>query len=200
MHPESVTPMHTELPVEYQPWVDQAISFARGVGHPGLVLLVGSRGAGYADSWSDLDLCILGDKGRLTPEDRLEYSEDGQVFRDRGDTEAHWTFYDWSDTVARLKTCEPVFTWITTRSVCLNGPQDAHDWLLESYSSLPLPYAELFSEGRSVPTCWTVEEASPWRHGVMPRQASQPRGERSTRPPGSACSPTGSPIPMGSGS
>lgn len=124
------------LPDEYSSFVEEAVAFSSSVGYPGLVLVVGSRGAGYADSWSDLDLWILGEKCLLTGRDRQEYDTEGQLFRDRGDSSAHWTFYDWSDATARLDKGEPIFTWVATRSTFLNGPKELHEGLLAKYSDL----------------------------------------------------------------
>ena len=78
--------------LEDQQFVDRAVDFCQRVGERAVLMLVGSRAANFTDNWSDLDLCIIGDKCHLSDEDRKSYERDRQIFVDRGDYEAHWTF------------------------------------------------------------------------------------------------------------
>ena len=82
---------------EDQQFVDRAIDFCQRMGKCAVLMLVGSRATNFADGWSDLDLCVIGDKWCLSDEERRTYEQDRQLFVDRGDYEAHWTFYDEGD-------------------------------------------------------------------------------------------------------
>ncbi len=82
---------------EDQQFINRAIDFCQHMGERAVLMLIGSRAANFADAWSDLDLCIIGDKRRLAAEDRRTYEQSWQLFVDRGDYEAHWSFYDEDD-------------------------------------------------------------------------------------------------------
>ena len=79
---------------EDQQFINRAIDFCQRMGERAVLMLIGSRAANFADEWSDLDLCIIGDKRHLSDEDRKTYERSWQLFVDRGDYEAHWSFYD----------------------------------------------------------------------------------------------------------
>ena len=82
---------------EGQQFIDRATDFCQRMGDRAVLMLVGSRAANFADEWSDLDLCIIGDKRYLSDEDCKTYDRDQQLFVDRGDYEAHWSFFDEGD-------------------------------------------------------------------------------------------------------
>ena len=55
---------------EDQQFVDRAVDFCQRMGERAVLMLTGSRATNFADGWSDLDLCIIGDKRHLSDEDR----------------------------------------------------------------------------------------------------------------------------------
>ena len=191
--------MSDALSIEQQTFLDEAIAFSEKLEGNGLVLLVGSRGAGYTDDWSDLDLWVLGSKESLGTEQRRDYDQAGQVFVERGDSEAHWTFYDWEDLISHLDTHPPVFTWLACNSQCLHGPSERHEFLRCTYSLMPRPVAEQAMRRALGQFMMESGGGSPWLHGVMPHPASPQPAERSTRSPAFACLRRGDLIRMGSG-
>ena len=74
---------------EDQQFINRATDFCRRMGERAVLMLVGSRAANFADEWSDLNLCIIGDKRCLSDEDRRAYEQNQQLFVGRGDYEAH---------------------------------------------------------------------------------------------------------------
>ena len=116
----------TEFSAEQAAFVEATVRLADGLGDEALVLLVGARGAGFTDSWSDLDLWVVGDRKDLSPDQQQEYDATHQVFTDQGDGAAHWTFYDWQDVIRELDAYHPVFTWIACNSIYLSGPRKRH--------------------------------------------------------------------------
>ena len=61
---------------EDQQFIDRAIDFCQRMGERAVLMLVGSRAANFADEWSDLDLCIIGDKRCLSDEPESERQMD----------------------------------------------------------------------------------------------------------------------------
>ena len=58
---------------EDQQFIDRAIDFCQQMGERAVLMLIGSRAAGFTDEWSALDLCIIGDKCHLSGEDQATY-------------------------------------------------------------------------------------------------------------------------------
>ena len=102
-------------------FVEQAQAFTSRVGPRAVLLLVGSRAAGLADSWSDLDMWVVGDKTGLKPSERRRYERHTELFVDRGDYEAHYTFYDRDDLKAILHGCPDEKMWIVLTAKVLFG-------------------------------------------------------------------------------
>ena len=65
---------------EDQQFIDRAIDFCQRMGERAVLMLVGSRAAGFADEGSDLDLWVIGDKQRLSDEDRKTYERKTGTF------------------------------------------------------------------------------------------------------------------------
>ena len=102
-------------------FVEQARAFTSRVGPRSVLLLVGSRAAGLADSWSDLDMWVIGDKARLTQAERRRYERHSELFVDRGDYEAHYSFYDRDDLRAVLQGYPDEKMWIVLTAKVLFG-------------------------------------------------------------------------------
>lgn len=118
-------------------FIDRAIEFRRRMDVASVLLLVGSRAAGYDDSWSDLDLWIIGDKEKLSPQDREKYETHGELFIDRGDYEAHWSFYDYTDISRVLQNWPDEKMWIILISRVLDGCNDTIEQLRNHYRNYP---------------------------------------------------------------
>lgn len=127
---------------EDQQFIDRAIDFSQRMGERAVLMLVGSRAANFADEWSDLDLCIIGDKRCLSDEDRRTYDRDQQLFVDRGDYEAHWTFYDEGDLRTWLETWPNEMMWLISTSRTLYGCSSAAEELKHRYRLYPPGVAE----------------------------------------------------------
>lgn len=141
--------------LEDQKFIDEAIKACQRMGEKTVLLLVGSRAAGFVDSWSDLDLWILGDKSYLSAEERQEYERKGDLFVDRGDFEAHWSFYDINDLIQQLNEWPDEKIWILATSRVLYGSSDTIEEIKKRYSTYPLEIAEkklkwLFGKYRSL--------------------------------------------------
>ena len=65
-----------EIRPEETDFVDRAKAFTSNVGPESVLLLVGSRAAGFDDAWSDLDMWVIGDKGKLSAGEREKYPKD----------------------------------------------------------------------------------------------------------------------------
>ena len=111
----------TSIKLEEQEFVDKAKAFTLRVGEGAVLLLVGSRAAGLNDSWSDLDMWVIGDKNNLSPAEFETYKTNKQVFFDRGDYEAHWTFYDAEDLHQYLYSWPDERMWLSLTSTILFG-------------------------------------------------------------------------------
>ena len=107
--------------LEDQQFIDRATDFCQRMGKRAVLMLVGSRAANFADEWSDLDLCIIGDKRYLSDEDRNTYERSQQLFVDRGDYEAHWSFFDEGDLRVWLETWPNEMMWLIATSQTLYG-------------------------------------------------------------------------------
>ncbi len=126
---------------EDQQFIDRAIDFCQRMGERAVLMLVGSRAAGFADEGSDLDLWVIGDKQRLSDEDRKTYERRRELFIDRGDLEAHWSFYDEGDLRAWLETWPDEKMWIVATARTLYGCSSAAEELKQHYCLYPLEVA-----------------------------------------------------------
>ena len=127
---------------EDQQFIDRAVDFCQRMGERAVLMLVGSRAANFADEWSDLDLCIIGDKQCLPDEDRRSYEQSQQLFVDRGDYEAHWSFFDEGDLRAWLETWPNEMMWLIATSQFLYGCSTTAEELKQRYRLYPPPVAE----------------------------------------------------------
>ena len=127
---------------EDQQFINRAIDSCQRMGERAVLMLIGSRAANFADAWSDLDLCIIGDKQRLSDEDRRTYEQSRQLFIDRGDYEAHWSFYDEGDLRAWLETYPDEMMWVVATSRILYGSSRTAEELKHRYSLYPPAVAE----------------------------------------------------------
>ena len=127
---------------EDQHFIDRATDFCQRMGERAVLMLVGSRAANFADEWSDLDLCIIGDKRCLSDEDRRTYERSQQLFVDRGDYEAHWSFFDEGDLRAWLETWPSEMMWIISTSRTLYGCSNTAEELKHHYCLFPPAVAE----------------------------------------------------------
>ena len=67
---------------EDEKFVRQAKDFTSRRGPKAVLLLVGSRATGFADSGSDIDTWVVGDKTTLSPSDHEQYETDEELFVD----------------------------------------------------------------------------------------------------------------------
>jgi hypothetical protein len=130
------------IPVEFRAFVDRAMRRTLDLGAGAALLLVGSRGAGYHDDTSDLDLWIVGDRERLTPDEAREYDSTGQVFVDRGDYEAHWTFYDAADLAGQFQAGHDERLWTFLNSRAIAGDDTRVAAMRCKFARYPPPVAE----------------------------------------------------------
>jgi len=110
-----------QLTDDEQAFIERAKVFTGRTGPEAVLLLVGSRAAGLADSWSDLDLWVIGDKGGLSAEESSRYDAGGGLFVDRGDYEAHWIFFDARDLSRILDEWPDEKMWLILTSQVLAG-------------------------------------------------------------------------------
>ena len=127
---------------EDQQFIDRAADFCQRMGERAVLMLVGSRAANFADEWSDLDLLIIGDKRCLSDTDRRTYEQSQQLFFDRGDYEAHWSFYDEGDLRAWLETWHNEMMWLIATSRPLYGCLTTAEELKHRYRLYPPRVAE----------------------------------------------------------
>ena len=120
-----------------QEFCQRAITESEKYGQGASVLLVGSRGAGYIVSWSDIDLWVLGDKRALNDTAAKEYALTRQIFVDRGDLEAHYTFYDLGDLRQRLQEWPDELLWLLQRSRILHDPLGRASELRTQFADYP---------------------------------------------------------------
>jgi|APSaa5957512622_1039677.scaffolds.fasta_scaffold56362_2 hypothetical protein len=123
-------------------FVNQARAFMSRVGPNAVLLLVGSRGAGLSDSWSDLDMWIVGDKTYLSPAERGEYEQRAELFVDRGDREAHWSFFDQQDLETLLQSYPDKKMWILSTAQLLGGNRATAEVLKTHCQAYPRDVAE----------------------------------------------------------
>ena len=126
---------------EDQQFIDRAINFCQQMGERAVLVLAGSRSTSFADEWSDLDLWIIGDKRHLSDKDRGIYEQKRELFVDRGDFEAHWSFYDEADLRAWLGTYSDEPMWIVANSRILYGCSNTAEEL-KRYCQYPPAVAE----------------------------------------------------------
>ena len=127
---------------EIKEFCDRAVLDAEQYGEGAAVLLVGSRGAGFDDSWSDLDPWVLGRKDALSGEAAAQYASTGQVFVDRGDFEAHYSLYDFGDLAQRLSGWPDELLWLAQRSRILHDPLGLAENLKARFAEYPRPILE----------------------------------------------------------
>ena len=122
-------------------FLDSVIKVCDNIGADAVVLQVGSRAAGFAGPDADLDLWIVGDKDRLSDEQRSIHDRDGSVFVDRGDSDAHWTFFDREILTGLLSEWQDEKVWIVSTSKYLHGNRDTFEVLKDRYGKYPLGIA-----------------------------------------------------------
>ncbi|MDE0635551.1 MAG: nucleotidyltransferase domain-containing protein [Candidatus Poribacteria bacterium] len=127
---------------EDQQFINRAVNFCQQMGKRAVLMLIGSRAAGFTDEWSDLDLCIIGDKRRLSDEDRRTYEQSWQLFVDRGDYEAHWSFFDEGDLREWLESYPDEMMWVVSTSQTLYGCSRTAEALKRDYCLHPPAIAE----------------------------------------------------------
>jgi hypothetical protein len=118
-------------------FVRQAKAFTSRVGPKAVLLLVGSRAADLADSWSDLDMWVIGDKTSLAPSEREHYEQNGELFVNRGDCEAHWSFYDQHDLQSLLRHYPDEKMWILLTAQVMFGDESTATALKEHCRQYP---------------------------------------------------------------
>ena len=118
-----------------------AASACEQLGDEAVLLLVGSRAADLRPM-DDLDLWIIGNKRFLSPAQQEEYAQSGQVFVDRGDLTAHWSFYDRADLAARFAQWPAEMMWILSTSKFMGGCRATHDDLVARFAMFPRDIAE----------------------------------------------------------
>lgn len=123
-------------------FLDRAKAARESAGPRAVLALVGSRAAGYAGPASDLDLWIIGDKQCLSRDERERYDQRESLFVDRGDLEAHWTFYDESDLIVRLGQWQSEMMWIVSTAKPLDGNEETLTRLQARFSQFPREVAE----------------------------------------------------------
>ncbi len=126
-----------DIKAEDEEFVLQAKDFTSRRGSKAVLLLVGSRAAGLADSWSDIDMWVVGDKTTLSPSERERYEADEELFIDRGDYEAHWKFFDLGDLQLLLQGYPDEKMWILLTSQTIFGDESAAAVLKEQCRQYP---------------------------------------------------------------
>jgi len=116
-----------DLREEDRAFAAKAVDFCERIGPESALFLVGSRPAGFADAWSDLDLWVIGYRGRLMGSEQEVCDREGQLFMDRGDYEAHYTFYDIDEIRAKVEQGNDATMWILSTAKHLHG---SANWLL----------------------------------------------------------------------
>jgi predicted nucleotidyltransferase len=110
-----------DLREEDRAFAAKAVDFCERIGPEGALLLVGSWAVGFADAWSDLDLWVIGHRGRLMCGEQETYDEEGQLFMDRGDYEAHYTFHDIDEIRTKVEQGKDATMWILSTAKHLHG-------------------------------------------------------------------------------
>lgn len=123
-------------------FLDLAIETCDNLGPDAVLLLVGSRAAGFSGPHSDLDLWIIGDSEALCEEHREVFDRDGSVFVDRGDYDAHWTFFDRQDLVEILSQWPDEKIWILSTSRYVHGSRNTSEDLMARFGIYPREVAE----------------------------------------------------------
>ena len=129
------------IPAQFHPFLARAEERAAALGAGAALRLVGSRGAGYHDHTSDLDMWVVGDRASLMPAEAREYDATGQVFVDRGDYEAHWTFYDAQDLARQFAAGHDERLWTFLNSHHIAGPTTVTDDLCARFARYPTELA-----------------------------------------------------------
>lgn len=127
---------------ENDEFVRQAKAFTSRVGPKAVLLLVGSRAAGLADTWSDLDMWVVGDKAGLLPAERERYEQNAELFVDRGDYEAHWSFFDQHDLQSLLLRFPDEKMWILITAQVLFGDASTAMALKQQCQQYPIDAVE----------------------------------------------------------
>lgn len=131
-----------DLSSDFRAFVGRAVEACDRGGEHSVLLLVGSRAAGFTHGGSDLDLWIIGDKKVLTPEQQRLHDAKGGLFVDRGDYEAHWHFYDEAYFVERLCKWPAEMMWILGTAKYLHGRRETFEVLRERFLRFPREVAE----------------------------------------------------------
>jgi len=136
-------------------FVDRATAFTSRVGSESVLLLVGSRSADLDDSWSDLDMWVIGDKSALSTPEREQYEKDGELFVDRGDYEAHWSFYGRDDLQRMLLEWPDAKMWLVLTSEVLAGCPATAERLVRQCQEYPKDIVE-FKLKKSFGLYWSL--------------------------------------------
>lgn len=125
-----------------QAFLSQAVEACNRAGPRAVLLLVGSRAAGFAGRGSDLDLWIVGDRMTLPVDQQRQLDAKESLFVDRGDLTAHWTFYDHDDLVHRLLTWPSEIMWTLATAQHLHGDRQVFIDLRTRFNQFPRHIAE----------------------------------------------------------
>lgn len=125
-----------------QEFLGQALDFHKKLGNDSVLLLVGSRAAGYMDDWSDLDMWVVGKKGKLDSKNKDIYRKTGQIFVDRGDMEAHFHFKDIEDLKIDIENWKDPIIWLMKESKVINGEYKDFPILKNKCKQYPRKVAE----------------------------------------------------------
>lgn len=107
------------------------------MGNKSVLLLVGSRAAGFTDVFSDLDVWILGDKTCLPDDQRGCYARLGMFTNDSFGGGRHWVFYDIQDMKGKLEKWPNEKMWTLATSQYLYGCSETVEYLKASYAQYP---------------------------------------------------------------
>ena len=123
-------------------FIKQAIAICDRLDPNAVLLLTGSRAAGFVGAGADLDLWILGNKKDLTPEEQNAYATNGSLFVDRGDLRAHYEFFDITDLTESLQQWFDEKMWIVSQAKFIQGNRGIIDDLKECCAAYPHEVAE----------------------------------------------------------
>ena len=128
---------------EDRAFIARAVAFCDRIGPDSVVLLVGSRAAGLIyEGWADLDLWIVGHRDALSESERATYDRERQLFVDRGDLEAHFSFYDIDDMEAEIEDWPDAKMWLLSTCKIVHGSLEALESLIEQSKTYPKGVAE----------------------------------------------------------
>lgn len=122
--------------------MQRAVAACERLGPEAVLLLVGSRAAGFAGPGADLDLWILGDAARLSRDEQAAHARRGELFVDRGDLRAHYSFFDARTIAARVDGWQDETMWILSTSHVVHGRAATAAPLVERSRTYPREVAE----------------------------------------------------------